>query len=57
MNLQTVIDNLDRTIRGKEVLRDEFARGTFPSFAAFVQSNIDELKKIRADLVLVRDNT
>jgi hypothetical protein len=28
MNIQTVIDNLDRTIRGKEMLRGELARRT-----------------------------
>ena len=58
MNIQTVIDNLDRTIRGKEMLRDEFARRTiYNAVVEIVQANIDELTKIRADLITIRDNS
>ena len=58
MNIQTVIDNLDRTIRGKEMLRDELVRNTvYHAVVELVQSNIDELKKIRADLITVHDNS
>lgn len=58
MNIQTVIDNLDRTIRGKEMLRDELARRTiYNAVVEIVQVNIDELTKIRADLITIRDNS
>ena len=58
MNIQTVIDNLDRTIRGKEMLRDELARRTiYNAVVEIVQANIDELTKIRADLITIRDNS
>ena len=57
MNLQTVIDNLDRTIKGKEAFRDSLAHGPTSAFAEFVQSNINELARIRADLIKVRDGS
>ena len=58
MNIQTVIDNLDRTIRGKEMLRGELVRNTvYHAVVELVQSNIDELTKIRADLITIRDNS
>ena len=58
MNIQTVIDNLDRTIRGKEMLRDELVRNTvYHAVVEIVQANIDELTKIRADLITNRDNS
>ena len=58
MNIQTVIDNLDRTIRGKEMLRGELARRTiYNAVVEIVQANIDELTKIRADLITVHDNS
>lgn len=57
MNIQTVIDNLDRTIKGKEAFRDSLAHGPTSVLAEFVQSNINELARIRADLIKVRDGS
>ena len=58
MNIQTVIDNLDRTIAGKIELRNQLRFGTcLPSLADLVQINIDELNRIREDLITVRDNS
>ena len=53
MKLQEVIDNLNRTIDGKMTLRDALERHG-PSFARMVEVNIDELKRIRDDLLKVQ---
>lgn len=56
MNLQTVIDNLDRTIEGKEDLHRVMSSGipVEVMLAKWVQINIDELKRIREDLLKVK---
>ena len=62
MNIQTVLDNLDQTIAGKEQLlvnkRQELEDGDCYSDPAheavirFLKVNIAELKRIRDDLAL-----
>ena len=60
MNLQTVLVNLDQTIKGKELAlkgyKDDAAYGAFgaATTARFLEINIDELKRIHADVLLVR---
>lgn len=63
MNIQTVADNLKRTIAGKESLLEEYKkasmiavrsdtpdRATIGAMAGFLSVNIDELRKILADV-------
>ena len=62
MNIQTVIANLDNTIKGKEAFltlaRDSRKVSTSAELIAveatiqFLEINIDELKRIRGDLVM-----
>ena len=62
MNIQTVLDNLDNTIAGKEALlatldeKAEFAiypkTLTYKAAADMLELNINELKRIRADVAL-----
>ena len=56
VTLQTVIDNLDRTIAGKMTLKDALERHG-PIFARLLEVNVDELKRIREDLLKVRENS
>lgn len=52
MNLQTVIDNLTRTIDGKRELLANLERLGYPSsIMEFVRMNIEELERVRADLL------
>jgi hypothetical protein len=46
MTIADVINNLDNTIKGKEMLM----RVGHPVFVNVIQINIDELKRIKADL-------
>ena len=59
MTIQTVIDNLDRTIKGKTKLRGILDRGdgTQSAEAEFLRVNIEELGRIRDDLIKVRDGS
>ena len=66
MNIQTVLDNLDQTIAGKEKMLadlypDNYRAGNYLDEAEsairmttinFLQVNIRELKRIRADVAL-----
>ena len=62
MNLNTVVNNLNNTIAGKEAhiktLSDDLLCGDFVSRAAtiatieFLKINIEELKRIKADIEL-----
>ena len=66
MNIQTVLDNLDNTIAGKEKMLaslypDNYRAGNYLDEAEsavrkttieFLQVNIRELRRIRADLAL-----
>jgi len=55
MNIQTVLDNLDNTIAGKEKmlagLKDGGDAGLY-TLRHMLNLNIDELKRIRADVAL-----
>lgn len=57
MDIQTVIDNLDRTIAGKRELVVALKKGVVPSLSQLVGCNIEDLVRIRADLVKVRDGS
>lgn len=57
MNIQTVIDNLDRTIEGKKNLLGRLDHPVPPALVELVWINIDELNRIREDLITVRDNS
>lgn len=63
MNIQTVKQNLKNTIAGKDMLLEEYKkasmiavrndtpdRATIGAMAGFLSVNIDELKRILADL-------
>jgi hypothetical protein len=57
MTVQEIIDNLDRTIEGKEDLhRTMIDSGTVAgvTMARWVKVNLDELKRIREDLLKVK---
>ncbi len=54
MKLSEVITNLDNTIKGKEELLLKIDRGVMNSL---VKINIDELKRIREDLLKVKKAT
>lgn len=55
MNIQTVLDNLDQSIAGKELmlagLKDGGDAGLY-TLRYMLNLNIDELKRIRADVAL-----
>ncbi len=55
MNLQTVIDNLTRTIDGKRELLAVLEREASTwniGVVEMVRMNVEELERIRADLIL-----
>ena len=55
MNIQTVIDNLSRTIDGKRELLATLEREASTwntGFVGVVRMNVEELERIRADLIL-----
>ena len=53
MNIETLVANLENTIKGKEIYLESI--GTDPSTArSFILLNIDELKKILKDAKLVQ---
>ncbi len=54
MTIQDVITNLDNTIAGKEAYMNTFYDDFVP---AVLSMNITELKKIRTDLIKVRDGS
>ncbi len=54
MTIQDVITNLDNTIAGKEAYSNTFYDEFVP---AVLRLNIDELKRIRDDLIKVRDGS
>jgi hypothetical protein len=57
MDLNTVIENLDRTITGKEVLKEYYAVSKHvehKTVVYLIEINIDELKRIREDLIQVK---
>jgi len=55
MTLQEVIDNLTRTIEGKITLRDALVTGNAnENVIKFVQINIDELERIKQDLLKIK---
>ena len=56
MTIQTVIDNLNQTIEGKEQLQKQLAAHCHP-FDDMVRVNISELIRIRDDLIKVRDGS
>lgn len=55
MTIDKVIENLNNTIEGKEILKQVFVDAGKEAFAKLVQINIDELSRIRDDLVVVRN--
>lgn len=56
MNLQTVIDNLDQTIAGKKKLLDSTeVANTY--LREIRRINTEELRRIRDDLIKVRDGS
>ena len=63
MNLSTVIENIERTIRGKQMLLDGLGgRHDDPTInainsiqAQFLEINIGELERIRDDLLVCRE--
>lgn len=57
MTIDKVIENLDNTIGGKEILKQVFVDAGKEAFAELVQINIDELSRIRADLVMVKNRS
>ncbi len=52
MNIELLIANLENTIAGKELY---LAGCTNPTARAFVQLNVDELKRILADAKVVQE--
>jgi hypothetical protein len=59
MNIETVIYNLERTIEGKQLLRNSYAKernpfNTSPVMIAVLDNNINELKTILIDVKAVR---
>jgi hypothetical protein len=53
MNIKRILTNLDNTIRGKEMLLAEWKHSDFSDLRAvahYLEVNIGELKKIRADV-------
>jgi hypothetical protein len=56
MNIQQVLDNLDNTIAGKEIMLSKYKPGKTAIdwiVADFLTINIDELKKIREDVAKI----
>lgn len=53
MKLTDVIDNLDNTIKGKEELLSRIGAGAMNQL---IKINIEELKRIRADLLKVQSS-
>ncbi len=56
MTIQTVIDNLDNTIKGKYELLRTFVEAKNP-LAELLRININELNRIREDRIDVRDGS
>jgi hypothetical protein len=55
MKLQEVIDNLNRTIEGKERLLARVSEGEFGIVVGhYVEVNLNELRRIRDDLLKVK---
>lgn len=62
MNLSTIIDNLRRTIAGKEMMLDTYNNpGVLPyppevmaAMKMYLTNNIEELKKILVDLESIK---
>ena len=54
MKIETVLTNLDRTIEGKELFLSKLSEPTDSLAIGFVKLNLDELRRIHADLVKVK---